>query len=654
MALKTLKIGSRLALGFGVLLALLVAVAASNYLAMSPVEHRTDHLLRQSLPATLLASQMTVDTIQVQQLLTDVAVTRNPQGLVEAEARAGAFRDAAAQFRRVADGGDAAALQTLADMEADFDLFYASGQKLAKAYLEGGGDADGRLMSDFDSRSAELEKRLGDFRDLQVGEIETSSRTALDAARQVKGVQVVSTAICLSLGVLIWFLVARSIVVPLKNAIRMTERIAIGETTEFLPMGRPVPCSSRTNCGVKDCPSYAKVDHCWVTSGSFSIIKHCPKAARGEDCRKCDLYGVRNELEELGSIVNGMGINMNERQELAAAIAHGDLTRKVELASENDGLGKALRFMVGKLKSMLAEITAATDNVASGSGAMSSSSEEMSQGASEQAAAAEEASSSIEQMTANIRQNADNALQTEKIATKAAADAGEGGVAVGETLKAMKEIANKILIIEEIARQTNLLALNAAIEAARAGEQGKGFAVVAAEVRKLAERSQVAAGEIGKLSISSVAVAERAGKILEIIVPDIRKTAELVQEISAASREQDAGAGQITRAIQQLDLVIQQNASASEEMASTAEELSSQAEQLQEMIAFFRVAGAGGAPEGDRKVPVAPAAAAPKKIFQSALSGKEGSAAVPSLQEGGIAYALDREEEQPGEECVRF
>ena len=216
MALKTLKIGSRLALGFGVLLALLVAVAASNYLAMSPVEHRTDHLLRQSLPATLLASQMTVDTIQVQQLLTDVAVTRNPQGLVEAEARAGAFRDAAAQFRRVADGGDAAALQTLADMEADFDLFYASGQKLAKAYLEGGGDADGRLMSDFDSRSAELEKRLGDFRDLQVGEIETSSRTALDAARQVKGVQVVSTAIGLSLGILIWLLVARSIVVPRK------------------------------------------------------------------------------------------------------------------------------------------------------------------------------------------------------------------------------------------------------------------------------------------------------------------------------------------------------------------------------------------------------------------------------------------------------
>jgi methyl-accepting chemotaxis protein len=657
MALKTLKIGSRLALGFGVLLGLLVAVAASNYLAMGPVEHRTDHLLRQSLPATLLASQMIVDTIQVHQLLTDVAVTRHTQGLAEAEARAGAFRDAALQFRRVVDGGEVAALQTLTDMETDFDLFYASGQRLAKAYLEGGGDADGRLMEDFDSRSAELEKRLGAFGDVQVGAIEASSRTAFDAARHVKSVQVLSSAVALPLGVLVWLLVARSIVAPLKNAIRMTERIAIGETAEFLPMGRPVPCSNRTNCGVKDCPSYDKVDHCWVTSGSFSIIKHCPKAARGEDCRNCDLYGVRNELEELGSIVNGIAINMNERQELAAAIAHGDLTREVELASENDGLGKALRFMVGKLKSMLAEITAATDNVASGSGSMSSSSEEMSQGASEQAAAAEEASSSIEQMTANIRQNADNALQTEKIATKAAADASEGGVAVGETLQAMKEIANKILIIEEIARQTNLLALNAAIEAARAGEQGKGFAVVAAEVRKLAERSQVAAGEIGKLSVSSVAVAERAGKILEIIVPDIRKTAELVQEISAASREQDAGAGQINRAIQQLDLVIQQNASASEEMASTAEELSSQAEQLQDMIAFFKVTDAAGTPKPGREVAGEPFPEVKKKSGRTAFSARELRGDAPPPQDTsskGFSYALGGKEDPLDEEFVQY
>lgn len=231
----------------------------------------------------------------------------------------------------------------------------------------------------------------------------------------------------------------------------------------------------------------------------------------------------------------------------------------------------------------------AADNVASGSQQMSSSSEEMSQGATEQAASAEEASSSMEEMSSNIRQNADNAQQTERIAQKAAEDAKEGGFAVEKTVTAMRDIAEKISIIEEISRQTDLLALNAAIEAARAGEHGKGFAVVASEVRKLAERSQTAAGEISTLSGSSVEVAEKAGKMLSKLVPDIQKTSELVQEINAASNEQNTGADQINRAIQQLDLVIQQNASTAEEMASTAEELAAQAEQLQGSVAFFKI-----------------------------------------------------------------
>jgi len=195
----------------------------------------------------------------------------------------------------------------------------------------------------------------------------------------------------------------------------------------------------------------------------------------------------------------------------------------------------------------------------------------------------------MEEMSSNIKQNADNALQTERIAVKSAEDAKAGGKAVEETVQAMKEIADKISIIEEIARQTNMLALNAAIEAARAGEHGKGFAVVASEVRKLAERSQNAAAEISDLSASSVQVAERAGELLSKMVPDIQRTAELVQEISAASKEQDTGAEQINKAIQQLDQVIQQNASVSEEMASTAEELASQAEQLQVDISYFRL-----------------------------------------------------------------
>ena len=272
-------------------------------------------------------------------------------------------------------------------------------------------------------------------------------------------------------------------------------------------------------------------------------------------------------------------------------LSKGDLT--VEIVSESkDETGQlldAMKRMVEKLRGIVADVQTAADNVASGSQELSASSEQMSQGATEQAAAAEEASSSMEQMAANIKQNADNAVQTEKIALKSAEDAEAGGKAVYETVTAMKQIAQKISIIEEIARQTDLLALNAAIEAARAGEHGKGFAVVASEVRKLAERSQTAAGEIGRLSGTSVEVAERAGEMLTRIVPDIQKTAELVQEISAASNEQNTGADQVNKAIQQLDQVIQQNASASEEMASTAEELSSQAEQLQDAIGFFKL-----------------------------------------------------------------
>ena len=277
----------------------------------------------------------------------------------------------------------------------------------------------------------------------------------------------------------------------------------------------------------------------------------------------------------------------------ANALSEGDLTKNANIKN-NDEIGELvtmLNSMVAKLKEVVANVKIAADNVASGSRQLSVSSEQMSQGSTEQAASAEEASSSVEEMNATIRQNADNAEQTEKIALKSAADATESGRAVSQTVGAMKDIAAKTSIIEEIARQTNLLALNAAIEAARAGEHGKGFAVVASEVRKLAERSQTAAGEISKLSASSVEVAERAGQMLARLVPDIQKTAELVQEISAASKEQTTGADQINNSIQQLNQVIQQNAGSAEEMASTSEELSSQAEQLQGTVAFFKVDG---------------------------------------------------------------
>jgi methyl-accepting chemotaxis protein len=303
------------------------------------------------------------------------------------------------------------------------------------------------------------------------------------------------------------------------------------------------------------------------------------------------LIGVFSAWLVTKSIVTPLG----NAVEVAGQIAAGDLTARIEVDSKDETgqLLAAMRNMVEKLKNVVGEVKTAADNVAAGSQQLSAGAQQMSQGATEQASAIEEVSSSMEEMVSNIRQNADNAQQTDKIAVKSAGDAQVGGKAVTDTVGAMKEIASKISIIEEIARQTNLLALNAAIEAARAGEHGKGFAVVASEVRKLAERSQTAAAEISQLSASSVEVAEKAGEMLSKLVPDIQKTAELVQEISAASNEQNSGAEQINKAVQQLDQVIQQNAGASEEMASTSEELSSQSEQLQSSIAFFKVEDQG-------------------------------------------------------------
>ena len=293
--------------------------------------------------------------------------------------------------------------------------------------------------------------------------------------------------------------------------------------------------------------------------------------------------------ERMKNAINNLVDNLRNTAAIADQIAGGNLTVQPEPLSEKDMLGISLLSMVERLRGVVADALTASENVSAGSQQLSSASEQLSQGATEQASSAEEAAASMEQMASNIRQNADNAAQTEKIARQSSKDAEASGEAVNRAVAAMRKIAEKISIVQEIARQTDLLALNAAVEAARAGEHGKGFAVVASEVRKLAERSQTAAAEISGLSGETVNVATEAGAMLARVVPDIRKTAELVSEISAACREQDIGAGQINEAIQQLDKVIQQNAGASEEMSATSEELAAQAEELQASMAFFKV-----------------------------------------------------------------
>lgn len=283
-----------------------------------------------------------------------------------------------------------------------------------------------------------------------------------------------------------------------------------------------------------------------------------------------------------------LGVNTMEEMSKGNLLVNFD-THALTVSDETGILTRAMKEMADQLKGTIAFALEASENVSAGSTQLSSASQGISQGSSEQAASVEEISASIEEMTASINQNADNANQTEKIALKSSADAKEGGEAVQKTVSAMKQIAEKISIIQEIARQTNLLSLNASIEAARAGEHGKGFAVVASAVQKLAERSQDAAEEISKLSKSSVDVAEKAGTMLNKLVPDIQKTADLVSEINASSSEQNKGIQQVNSAVQQFNQVVQSNAAASEELASTAEELSSQAEELKGRLAFFQV-----------------------------------------------------------------
>jgi len=282
---------------------------------------------------------------------------------------------------------------------------------------------------------------------------------------------------------------------------------------------------------------------------------------------------------------------VNEALNAATRLAEGDLTVKIESDSKDEVgmLMQAMQNMIGKLTQIIGEVRTAADNLTNAAGQVSATAQSLSQSSSEQAASVEETTSSMEQMSASITQNTENAKVTDGMASKAAKEAAEGGEAVTKTVDDMKSIASKIGIIDDIAYQTNLLALNAAIEAARAGDHGKGFAVVAAEVRKLAERSQVAAKEIGDLASSSVKQAERAGALLTEMVPTIRKTSDLVQEIASASSEQSSGVGQINGAMGQLNQATQQNASASEELAATAEELGSQAEQLQQTMTFFRL-----------------------------------------------------------------
>ena len=401
----------------------------------------------------------------------------------------------------------------------------------------------------------------------------------------------------------IWFglRLIRSITGPINQALKAARQLAEGDLDVHLEV------SSRDEAGQLLEAMQYMVDK---LGALINDIEQQVSAAveQGDFSYRISLVERQGYVKRLSELLNRLSevtdTSLGDVMRIATALSKGDLTQRIEqpypgiFGRTKDGLNDTITALTG----IIDEVRSATDSLSNASNQVSVTAQSLSQATSEQAASVEQTSTAVEQMSASINQNTDNARQTDAMASQAAQEAGEGGTSVQQTVSAMQQIARKVSIIDDIAYQTNLLALNAAIEAARAGEHGKGFAVVAAEVRKLAERSQVAAQEIGELSSSSVEQAERAGELLGRIVPSIRKTSDLVQEISAASGEQAGAVTQISQAMNQLNQVTQQNAASSEELAATAEEMSGQAEELQQTMDFFILAARTPAGQGGASV----------------------------------------------------
>ena len=627
MRISDMKIGTRLGSGFGVLLLILIGIGIAGYWGMQSVSDRTVEMLQTDAVIADSSSRARANVIALRRYEKDTFINIASAAKMEEYVKQwneqrGHLEGRIAAMEKVATlPEDRAVVKGLKDNLA----IYVGGFNKVYRTIQAGKirttqEANGAI-GEFKDDIHKMEAHAKDFAEEGIKRMNANEKVVRDYERRITITMALIVLLGIGLVVVISLLLTRSINRPVRKLVDAADHLAVGDVAVTIDV------DSKDEIGQLSQSFKNMIGNIRVSAENLE------KIAAGDPAVKIRPHSDKDVLSL--SMVN-LNDAMGRITTMAQEIAGGNLRVEVRKRSEVDELMAALGRMVAKLKEVVNEVKAAAENVSSGSEELSASAEQLSQGASEQAAAAEEASASMEEMAANIKQSADNAQQTEKIAIKSAEHAKEGGKAVGETVKAMKEIAGKISIIEEIARQTNLLALNAAIEAARAGEHGKGFAVVASEVRKLAERSQVAAGEISNLSSSSVRIAEEAGQMLDRMVPDIQKTADLVQEINSASNEQSTGAEQINRAVQQLDQVIQQNASAAEEMASTSEELSSQAEQLHETIAFFKIDDGG---DGPQKKAVSGEGA--RKRTQKAFNGS-GKTTVPFMKAKVAAVKTDK------------
>ncbi|MGW9949044.1 methyl-accepting chemotaxis protein [Rhizobium leguminosarum] len=598
----------KLGLAFGIMTLLLIGIAIYGSMSLGTLNDASGKMIdgpMRRLELALTANVAEVNAIRAQ---------KNALLSTDPDSAAGFYKEADQNLQAMFEAVDAGHAIASPEGKPYWEKLQTIGAKFRDRsaelqQLDARGDQAGALalsLGDLRTMTNDMGDAIAALIEIQRKGMKTTDQANTDLYNSTK--LILSTAsgiaVLVALGAALW------IMLGINNGLRkittVANAVAIGDLNQTVDV--------KTNDEIKDL----------INTVNSMTANLRTTAALADQIAMGDLSTDAKPLSDkdtLGIAMQSMISNLRTTAGIADQIANGDLTVSPKPLSDKDALGLALEQMVERLRGVVADAISAAENVSSGSQELSASSEQVSQGATEQAASAEEASASMEEMAANIKQNADNAAQTEKIARQSAKDAEASGEAVSRAVEAMRTIAQKIGIVQEIARQTDLLALNAAVEAARAGEHGKGFAVVASEVRKLAERSQSAAAEISSMSSDTVKAAADAGDMLGRLVPDIRKTAELVSEISAACREQDIGAAQINEAIQQLDKVTQQNAGASEQMSATSEELASQAEELQTSIAFFKVDMAGGRRERAPAVKLTArsrASAAPRKPVSKA------------------------------------